>query len=128
MFLPSASTNYISIDSDLPAMNFSVHELTVDVSIVVNELAEDDKVFSVELSLISPSSRVTIAPISAQVTIIDDNSTLPHAICTHVSSQLFIAILHPLTLSPIPSPSPPSHPPLPHPIPLSPTYTSRVIL
>ncbi|KAL5468809.1 hypothetical protein EMCRGX_G029930 [Ephydatia muelleri] len=69
-----ASTNYISIDSDLPAMNFSVHELTVDVSIVVNDLAEDDKVFSVELSLISPSSRVTIAPISAQVTIIDDNN------------------------------------------------------
>ena len=76
MFLPSASTNYISIDSDLPAMNFSAHELTVDVSIVVNDLAEDDKVFSVELSLISPSSRVTIAPISAQVTIIDDNSML----------------------------------------------------
>ena len=71
-----ASTNYISIDSDLPAMNFSVHELTVDVSIVVNDLAEDDKVFSVELSLISPTSRVTIAPISAQVTIIDDNSML----------------------------------------------------
>ena len=76
MFLPSASTNYISIDYDLPAMNFSAHELTVDVSIVVNDLAEDDKVFSVELSLISPSSRVTIAPISAQVTIIDDNSML----------------------------------------------------
>ena len=75
MFLLLASTNYISIDSDLPAMNFSVHELTVDVSIIVNDLAEDDKVFSVELSLISPSSRVTIAPISAQVTIIDDSST-----------------------------------------------------
>ena len=73
MFLFLASTNYKSIDSDLPALNFSVHELTVDVSIVVNDLAEDDKVFSVELSLISPSSRVTIAPISAQVTIIDDN-------------------------------------------------------
>ena len=70
-----ASTNYISIDSDLPALNVSVRELTVDVSIIVNDLAEDDKVFSVELSLISPSSRVTIAPISAQVTIIDDNST-----------------------------------------------------
>eukprot|EP00731_Ephydatia_muelleri_P017044 Em0010g142a len=69
-----ASKNYISIDSDLPALNFSVHELTVDVSIVVNGLAEDDKVFSVELSLISPSSRVTIAPRSAQVTIIDDNA------------------------------------------------------
>ena len=76
MFLPSASTNYISIDSDLPALNVSVHELTVDVSIVVNDLAEDDKVFSVELSLISPSSRVNIAPISAQITIIDDNSML----------------------------------------------------
>ena len=76
MFLPLASTNYISIDSDLPALNVSVRELTVDVSIVVNDLTEDDKVFSVELSLISPSSRVTIAPISAQVTIIDDNSTL----------------------------------------------------
>ena len=75
MFLPLASTNYISIDSDLPALNVSVRELTVDVSIIVNDLAEDDKVFSVELSLISPSSRVTIAPISAQVTIIDDNST-----------------------------------------------------
>ena len=61
----------------------------MDVSIVVNELAEDDKVFSVELSLISPTSRVTIAPISAQVTIIDDNSTLPHAILTHVSSSLY---------------------------------------
>ena len=56
-------------------MNFSVHKLTVDIFIVVNDLAEDDKVFSVELSLISPSSRVTIAPIHAQVTIIDDNST-----------------------------------------------------
>ena len=76
MFLLLASTNYISIDSDLPALNLSVHELTVDVSIVVNDLAEDDKVISVELSLISPSSRVTIAPISAQVTIIDDNSML----------------------------------------------------
>ena len=75
MLLHLATTNYISIDSDLPAMNLSVRELTVDVSIVVNDLAEDDKVFSVELSLISPSSRVTIAPISAQVTIIDDNST-----------------------------------------------------
>ena len=75
MFLHLASTNYISIDYDLPAMNFSAHELTVDVSIIVNDLAEDDKVFSVELFLISPSSRVTIAPISAQVTIIDDNST-----------------------------------------------------
>ena len=75
MFLHLASTNYISIDSDLPAMNLSACELTVDVSIIVNDLAEDDKVFSVELSLISPSSRVTIAPISAQVTIIDDNST-----------------------------------------------------
>ena len=74
-----ASTNYISIDSDLPAMNFSVHELTVDVSIIVNDLAEDDKVFSVELSLISPSSRVTIAPINAQVTIIDDNGILTWA-------------------------------------------------
>ena len=73
MFLLLASTNYKSIDYDLPALNFSAHELTVDVSIVVNDLAEDDKVFSVELSLISPSSRVTIAPISAQVTIIDDN-------------------------------------------------------
>ena len=70
-------------------MNFSVYELTVDVSIVVNELAEDDKTFSVEVSLISPSSRVIIAPISAQVTIIDDNSTflmmvntlvLPHSL------------------------------------------------
>ena len=76
MFLLLASTHYISIDSDLPALNFSVRELTVDVSIVVNDLAEDDKVFSVELSLISPSSRVTIAPISAQITIIDDNSML----------------------------------------------------
>ena len=76
MFFLLASTNYISIDSDLPALNVSIHELTVDVSIVVNDLAEDDKVFSVELSLISPSSRVTIAPISAQVTIIDDNSML----------------------------------------------------
>ena len=47
----------------------------MNVSIIVNDLAEDDKVFSVELSLISPSSRVTIAPLSAQVTIIDDNST-----------------------------------------------------
>ena len=56
-------------------MNFSAHELTVDVSFIVNDLAEDDNVFSVELSLISPSSRVTIAPISSQVTIIDDNST-----------------------------------------------------
>ena len=56
-------------------MNLSVRELTVDVSIIVNDLAEDDKVFSVELSLISPSSRVTIAPINAKVTIIDDNST-----------------------------------------------------
>eukprot|EP00731_Ephydatia_muelleri_P017036 Em0010g134a len=71
-----ASTNYISIDSDLPALNFSVRELTVDVYIIVNDLAEDDKVFSVELFLISPSSRVTIAPISAQVTIIDDNSVI----------------------------------------------------
>ena len=73
MFLLLASTNYKSIDYALPALNFSAHELTVDVSIVVNDLAEEDKVFSVELSLISPSSRVTIAPISAQVTIIDDN-------------------------------------------------------
>ena len=48
----------------------------MDVSIIVNELAEDDKVFLVELSLIYPSSRVTIAPIYAQVTIIDDNSML----------------------------------------------------
>ena len=48
----------------------------MDVSIVVNDLAEDDKVFSVELSLISPSSRVTIAPRSAQVTIVDDNGIL----------------------------------------------------
>ena len=62
------------IDYDLPALNVSVHELTVDVYIVVNELAEDDKAFSVELTLISPSSRVNIAPTSSQVTIIDDNS------------------------------------------------------
>ncbi|KAL5468815.1 hypothetical protein EMCRGX_G029936 [Ephydatia muelleri] len=80
-----ASKNYISIDSDLPALNFSVHELTVDVSIVVNGLAEEDKVFSVELSLISPSSRVTIAPRSAQVTIIDDNAIyLVPTIATYV--------------------------------------------
>eukprot|EP00731_Ephydatia_muelleri_P017046 Em0010g144a len=71
-----ASKNYISIDYDLPALNFSVHELTVNGSIIVNDLAEDDKVFSVELSPISPSSRVTIAPRSAQVTIIDDNAAL----------------------------------------------------
>ena len=79
MFLLLASTNYISIDYDLPVLNVSVHELTVDVSIIVNDLAEEDKVFSVELSLISPSSRVTIAPRSAQVTIIDDNGILTWA-------------------------------------------------
>ena len=45
MFLHLASTNYISIDYDLPAMNFSAHELTVDVSIIVNDLAEDDKLW-----------------------------------------------------------------------------------
>ena len=67
------------IDYDLPALNVSVHELTVDIYIVVNELAEDDKAFSVELTLISPSSRVSIAPTSSQVTIIDDNSMSPHA-------------------------------------------------
>eukprot|EP00731_Ephydatia_muelleri_P017045 Em0010g143a len=69
-----ASKNYFSTDYDLPALNFSVHELTVNVSIIVNDLAEDDKVISVELSLIFPSSRVAITPRSAQVTIVDDNA------------------------------------------------------
>ena len=46
----------------------------MDIPIVVDEIAEDDETFSVELSLISPSSRVSIAPATTQVTIIDDNS------------------------------------------------------
>ena len=46
---------------------------------IMNDLAEDDKVFSVELSLISPSSRVAITPRSAQVTIVDDNGILTWA-------------------------------------------------
>ena len=55
-------------------MNSSVTELTVDIPITVNELAEDDKAFSVQLSLTSPTSRVSIAPSTTLVTIIDDNS------------------------------------------------------
>ena len=66
----------MSLDYDLPALNLSVYELTVDVSIVVNELAQDDKTFSVEVSLISPFSRVIIVPTSAQVTIVDDSGKL----------------------------------------------------
>ena len=57
-------------------MNSSVTELTVDIPITVNELAQDDKAFSVQLSLPSPTSRVSIAPSTTQVTIIDDNSML----------------------------------------------------
>ena len=51
-----------------------VTEFNVDIPIVVDEVAEDDETFSVELSLISPS-RVFIAQRTIQVTIIDDNST-----------------------------------------------------
>ena len=51
----------------------------MDVSIVVNELAQDDKTFSVEVSLIYPSRRVIIAPTYAQVTIIDDSGKLSPA-------------------------------------------------
>ena len=43
---------------------------------MVDEIAEDDETFSVELSLISPSTRVSIAPATTQVTIVDENSVL----------------------------------------------------
>ena len=47
----------------------------MDIPIVVDEIAEDDETFSVELSLLSPSTRVFVAQRTTQVTIIDDNST-----------------------------------------------------
>ena len=48
----------------------------MDIPLVVDEIAEDDETFSVELSLISPSTRVSIDQATTQVTIIDDNSML----------------------------------------------------
>ena len=71
----SASQDYTSVDTNR-VLNSSVTEVTVDIPIVVDEIAEDDETFSVELSLISPSSRVSIAPATTQVTIIDDSSEL----------------------------------------------------
>ena len=70
----SASQDYTSVDTN-PTLNSSITEVTVDIPIVVDEIAEDDETFAVELSLISPSSRVSIAQATTQVTIIDDSST-----------------------------------------------------
>ena len=71
----SASQDYTPVDTNR-ILNSSVTEVTVDIPLVVDEIAEDDETFSVELSLISPSTRVSIAPATTQVTIIDDNSML----------------------------------------------------
>ena len=71
----SASQDYTSVDTNR-ILNSSFTEVTVDIPIVVDEIAEDDETFSVELSLLSPSSRVSIAPATTQVTIIDGSSEL----------------------------------------------------
>ena len=73
-FFFSASQDYTSVDTN-HILNSSVTEVTVDIPIVVDEIAEDDETFSVELSLLSPSTRVSIDQATTQVTIIDDNST-----------------------------------------------------
>ena len=75
IYVLSASQDYTSVDTNR-ILNSSVTEVTVDIPIVVDEIAEDDETFSVELSLISPSTRVSIAPATTQVTIIDDSSEL----------------------------------------------------
>ena len=48
----------------------------MDIPIVVDEIAEDDETFSVELSLLSPSTRASFDQATTQVTIIDDSSEL----------------------------------------------------
>ena len=76
----SASQDYRSVDTNIN-LNSSVSEVNVNIPIVVDELVEYDEIFSVELSLISPSTRVSIAPANTLVTIKDDSST-KLCICT----------------------------------------------
>ena len=75
IYFLSASQDYASVDTSR-ILNSSVTVVNVDIPIVVDEIAEDDETFSVELSLISPSTRVSIAPATTQVTIVDENSVL----------------------------------------------------
>ena len=83
--------------------NKSTHSINVDVPLVNDGLAEDNESFLAQLLAVSPSGRVTIAPATTLITIIDTNSemmssTQPHNIhnqnhCIHSCIALQVSFL-----------------------------------